>query len=53
MNIIEDDWTPLMLATLYGYLEISQLLIEKGSDVDIKDKDGKTVLIWATLGGHF
>jgi len=28
------------------------LLLEKGADVNVKDKDGKTALIYASENGH-
>ncbi len=37
--------TPLIEATILGYLEIVELLIEKGADPNIRDTEGKTALI--------
>jgi ankyrin repeat protein len=44
--------TVLMAAASKGNLEMVKLLIEKGADVEDKDKDGATVLVHATLMGN-
>jgi len=43
----ELGWCPLHIAAGHGYLEICQLLVLKGADINAKDKDGNTPLAWA------
>jgi ankyrin repeat protein len=49
INAMEDKrgWTPLMLATLYGHLDIVKVLVEKGANVSAKGKDGRTPIMVA------
>jgi uncharacterized protein len=42
--------TALMLASFYGHSKIVELLLEKGSDETMVDKQGKTALIFAVEG---
>jgi len=42
----------LSTASRFGDLEISRLLIDKGSDVTASDDDGRTPLHQALMGGH-
>jgi len=42
----------LSTACRFGDLEISRLLIDKGSDVTASDDDGRTPLHQAVMGGH-
>jgi ankyrin repeat protein len=45
----EDGATPLMFASMRGHLNVAQLLIEKGANIDIQDKiSGWTALMQAT-----
>lgn len=44
--------TPLMLAADAGELEVAELLIEAGADVDRKDGDGRTALDIARKRNH-
>lgn len=45
----EDGATPLMFAAIGGHLQIAQLLIDKGANVDSQDKiSGWTALMQAT-----
>ena len=44
--------TPLYMACLFGHLEIAQLLVEKGVDVDKAMNDGTTPLYFACMFGH-
>ncbi|CAF0721224.1 unnamed protein product [Didymodactylos carnosus] len=43
----QSGWYPLHLASGHGYLEIVKLLVNKGADINVKDKDGNTPLAWA------
>lgn len=43
--------TPLMYAAVYNQAEIAKLLIEKGADLDKKDKSGSTALDHAKTSG--
>lgn len=43
--------TPLMYAAIYNQTEIAKLLIEKGADLDKKDKSGSTALDHAKTSG--
>ena len=45
--------TPLIRASENGYLEILKELVEKGSDIEAKNKDGYTALIRASQRGYF
>jgi ankyrin repeat protein len=44
--------TPLSVAAEHGYLEIVMLLLEKGADVTVRNKDGWTLLNLAVNRGH-
>jgi len=35
---------------IFGHKEVVELLIEKRADVNAKDKDGMTPLMWASRG---
>ncbi|WP_412732512.1 ankyrin repeat domain-containing protein [Minisyncoccus archaeiphilus] len=41
------ETTPLIYGI--GYIEVVKELIKAGADVNIKDKDGKTALVYAKL----
>ena len=43
------DETLLQLAIYYNALEVANLLIDKGEDVNAKDESGKTLLHWAVV----
>jgi len=43
----QSGWYPLHLASGHGYVEIVKLLVNKGADINVKDKDGNTPLAWA------
>ncbi len=43
--------TPLIQATMHGLVEVCEVLIEHGADVDMKNKRGGTALLWA-CGEH-
>jgi ankyrin repeat protein len=47
-----DGWTPLMSAAEYGHLPIIQVLLSApGIDIDAKQSDGTTALIFAAFRG--
>lgn len=46
-----DDQSPLMYAAASGKVDIAKLLLDKGADVNLKDKKGKTALSFAKDGG--
>ena len=45
-------WIPLHSAARHGHKEIVELLIEKGTDVNVRDSSGKSTLHDAVLEGH-
>ncbi len=45
--------TPLHSAAFFGNLEVVQKLIEYDADINAEDKDGWTVLYWASEGRYF
>lgn len=47
-----EDRTPLCLASKYGNLEIVKYLLEKGADIEAKDKNGMSPLILASKNGN-
>ena len=38
----DDGWTPLMMAAIYGKIEVVRELLKRGAKKELKDKDGKT-----------
>ena len=48
----EDDWTPLMIASMDGNLEMVQYLVQKGADIHAKDDQGWRPLFEAARFGH-
>ncbi|CAG5918525.1 unnamed protein product [Menidia menidia] len=49
----QDDggWTPITWATEYKHKEVVRLLLAKGADVNIRDKEENVCLHWAALSG--
>eukprot|EP00054_Salpingoeca_dolichothecata_P019281 m.119714 g.119714 ORF g.119714 m.119714 type:complete len:281 (+) comp23194_c0_seq3:3-845(+) len=45
-------WTPLMLASFKGYVEIVEFLLANGAKVDLIDKDLRTALFYACEQCH-
>jgi ankyrin repeat protein len=48
----EGDWTPLMIASRNGHLEVVKLLVKAGASVRVKLSDGRTALSLAAGKGH-
>jgi ankyrin repeat protein len=44
--------TALMEAAAWGYLPVVEALLEKGADLEIKNKEGQTAWLLAAMGGH-
>jgi ankyrin repeat protein len=44
--------TGLIWAACRGHVEVVDLLLEKGDDVNAMDEDGQTALYWACRNGH-
>lgn len=44
--------TALMLAVSHGRLDMVQMLVEAGADINIQDDDGSTALMCAAEHGH-
>lgn len=56
-DVDEEDsrsgWSPLMrLATVNGSVTIAKMLIDRGANVNFKDKSGKLILMAACLNGN-
>jgi hypothetical protein len=45
-------FSDLMVGSYFGLEAVVRLLLEKGADVEAKDKDGWTALRWAARHGH-
>ena len=41
-----------MLAVSHGRLDLAQLLLDAGADVNVQDEDGSTALMCASEHGH-
>ena len=46
-----DGWTPLIVAGLHGHEGVVRLLLARGADVVLRDRNGRTVLWWSERGG--
>lgn len=51
-DIFQHSQTALMLAVSHGNLDMVQMLIEAGADINIQDDDGSTSLMCAAEHGH-
>jgi len=40
-------WTPAMVASMHGHVDILRMLFEKGAQVNSADRSGTTALMWA------
>jgi len=49
---IEDEWTALMYAAMNGNAKITEALLARGADVNMKSKDGFTALRLVRIEGH-
>ncbi|XP_048258038.1 ankyrin repeat domain-containing protein 50-like [Haliotis rufescens] len=58
LNVVDIDgrgggsWTPVMRAAYRGHREVVELLVNKGADVSLVDKDGDNILHLACIRGH-
>eukprot|EP00842_Homolaphlyctis_polyrhiza_P006052 jgi/Hompol1/6448/HPOL_001713-RA len=48
----EDGTTALISAACFGHVDIINILVEAGAQVDQKDKNGWTALMWACANGY-
>ena len=48
---VKFGWTPLIAATYHRHTNMVHFLIGAGADVNLRDSDGMTALMWATGGG--
>ncbi|XP_048247996.1 ankyrin repeat domain-containing protein 50-like isoform X1 [Haliotis rufescens] len=46
------SWTPVTTAARWGHSDVVELLVSKGADVSLVDKDGDNILRLACMGGH-
>lgn len=49
---VDGNLTDLIIASYYGHPAVVKLLVEKGADIEAKDRDGQTPLSWAAVAGH-
>jgi len=47
-----DGWTPLHMASYYGYGDLAPFLVERGADVTVRTRDGFTPQDLASQGQH-
>ena len=46
------NFTDLMIGSYFGLEVVVRLLLEKGADIEAKDRDGRTALDWAAHNRH-
>ncbi|QYS98726.1 ANK_REP_REGION domain-containing protein [Trichoderma simmonsii] len=44
-----DDWTPLMVAAIWGKISMVELLLAEGADIEARDSGGRTALSLAVF----
>lgn len=47
-----DKWTPLLLTSQRGHVEVAQLLLKRGADKEARDYKSRTPLLLASQRGH-
>ena len=52
VNVLVDEWTPLMIASTIGNSKVAELLIKGKAELNIKNKHGTTCLMIACTYGH-
>ncbi|XP_071112951.1 ankyrin repeat domain-containing protein 50-like [Haliotis cracherodii] len=45
-------WTPAMMAAMYGYVDVFQILTSEGADLSLVDADGNNCLILCSVSGE-
>jgi uncharacterized protein len=45
-------WTPLIISSSRGHIEVVRLLLDNGAPVDVRDNRGKSALYMATQKKH-
>lgn len=48
----EQNATLLIEAAFYGQLEMMQFLLQEGAQINERDQEERTALLWAALNGH-
>lgn len=51
-SLLQHGQTALMLAVSHGRLDMVQMLVAAGAEVNIQDEDGSTALMCAAEHGH-
>ena len=46
------NWTPLFAASRNGHVDVAQVLLDHGADVNVADALGQVPLLWALDHGH-
>ena len=47
----DEGFTPLMSSSRFGQVETTKLLIDEAANVENKDQNGRTALMWACRFG--
>lgn len=51
-DVNKGHWSPLMIASGFGYVDPVKLLLAAGADVNMTDRFGYTALVWAAQEGQ-